>query len=320
VVGLVVALAVVAGASAVPGATGRVGAVSSGSGPFLTLLFSRTAVTAANDCAEDDTGVARLDTVVAPTLYGLGLRPTGTIETAPTRQSSLWCGHFRQTLYASWSLAGRLAASYGWTFGSHSASYPDSEAAWSALPPGGLDAQTCSSDRKLAANGLPGSAGLFAWPNNYVYAPALPDVERCFDFNRANGSTWVVDQTTATQPPYPAPTRALDGGHCIDRAAPCFSYSFAHARARYTPPAAISSMLSSLEPDQWTTVQVYLLVTGARPGQWDCTDPDPREHWTDDTERYCWNDYLAIVSSIPPGVTVTDPASIAAAWGRAPAR
>src|SRR5207244_5768837 len=57
-------------------------------------------------------------------------------------------------------------------------------------------------------------------------------------------------------------------------------------------------------------------VTGYQPGHWDCTSPNAQEHWTNDTERYCWNDYLAVVSALPANVTVTDPASVGAAWGR----
>src|SRR5262245_17041193 len=93
-------------------------AQGSGAGPYVTLLFSRTAVTAASDCTPDDTGIARLDTVVAPALNQRGLHPTGTLETGPTRSSSYWCGHSRSTLYASWDLARRLASQEGWTFGS----------------------------------------------------------------------------------------------------------------------------------------------------------------------------------------------------------
>src|SRR5262249_25144022 len=115
-----------------PPAAARPGASD---GPFLTLLFSRTAVTAASNCVADDTGIVRLDPVVAPTLFARGLHPTGTIETGPTQPSSLWCGHFKLQLYASWDLERQLASSYGWTFGSHTKTYPDSLAKWSALTP-----------------------------------------------------------------------------------------------------------------------------------------------------------------------------------------
>ena len=71
-----------------------------------------------------------------------------------------------------------------------------------------------------------------------------------------------------------------------------------------------------LQPNQWLTLQSYLLVTGSRAGLWDCTSPNWQDHWTTDAERYCWNDYQTILNSIPSAVTTTDPKTVAQAWGR----
>lgn len=286
-----------------------------GSGPYLTLLFSRSAVTASSNCVANDTGVARLDTVVAPALSSLGLHPTGSIETGVTKQDSLWCGHYKETQFASWSVAQRLASQYGWSFVSHTATYPYNETMWSALSPQGIYDQTCGSASQITAHGLPGANGSMAWPNGYVYDPAKADVQACFDFSRTFGNG-VTDQATATAPPYNEPARGLDGGACNDASLACYSYTFAHAPYRYRSPIAMSQLIASAQSTQWITLQTYLLVTGSRAGLWDCTSPDWRQHWTYDTERYCWDDYLSIVSSIPAGVTVTDPASVGAAWGR----
>jgi hypothetical protein len=35
-----------------------------------------------------------------------------------------------------------------------------------------------------------------------------------------------------------------------------------------------------------------------------------------DVERYCWNDYQSILDAIPATATVTDPKTVAEAWGR----
>jgi hypothetical protein len=288
-------------------------AQADGSGPYLTLLFSRTAVTGASNCVEDDSGVARLDTVVAPTLFQMGLHPTGTIETGPTQTSSYWCGHSRSTLYTSWALARQLAAQYGWTFGSHSATYPSTQVAWQAT---NVINETCGSEQTLAAQGLAGAQGLFAWPDNYVYQPALPDVEGCFDFSRPNAQTYVTNQATATQPPFYAAMRPVNGGTCNDTTAACSTPVSPLATTTYTLPSKVIAMLEQMKGAQWSILQAYVLVTGSRPGMWDCTSADPAEHWTDDTERYCWADYLAILNAIPAGLTVTDPATVAAAWGR----
>lgn len=39
-------------------------------------------------------------------------------------------------------------------------------------------------------------------------------------------------------------------------------------------------------------------------------------NWTSHTEMYCLNDFLTIIASIKPGIVVTDPATVATAWGR----
>src|SRR5438132_1520190 len=86
------------------------------------------------------------------------------------RLAGLWPRHSRYTLFASWELARQLATQYGWSFGSHSATYPDSESKWALV---NVHDETCATERALVAHGIPGAAGLFAWPDNYVYPPAL---------------------------------------------------------------------------------------------------------------------------------------------------
>src|SRR5262249_53120055 len=71
-------------------------------GPFVTLLFSRTEISAADNCVEDDTNIARLDTTVAPYLQSLGMAGTGTPGTKRTRQSARHCTHYKDHLTPSW--------------------------------------------------------------------------------------------------------------------------------------------------------------------------------------------------------------------------
>src|SRR5215471_16377936 len=54
-------------------------------GPFVTLLFSRSEISAADNCVENDNSIARLDTTVAPYLKSLGMTGTGTLVTARTQ-------------------------------------------------------------------------------------------------------------------------------------------------------------------------------------------------------------------------------------------
>ena len=167
----------------------------------------------------------------------------------------------------------------------------------------------------MTAHGLPGATGLLAWPDNYVYPQALSDVTSCFDFNRRYGSG-VTTQSVAVQAPYAQSTAGFSGGPCHDQAAACYSLTFPFAVTRYRSPHQMLAKVTSAGPEQWVTLQVYLFVTGYEPGQWDCTRSSWTDHWTDDTERYCWNDFLSVISALPAGAFVTDPATVGSDWGR----
>jgi len=78
----------------------------------------------------------------------------------------------------------------------------------------------------------------------------------------------------------------------------------------------VRQQILSLHANQWLTLQNYVLVTGNRPGEWSCTGGSWEAHWSTDPERYCWSDYRSIIDSIPSSVTVTDPKTVARAWGR----
>jgi hypothetical protein len=319
---LAVALALIALVSALVAPTAAQASIHSPAGttmgPFATLLFSRTEMTAADDCAVNDTNVARIDTVVAPYLASLGLTGTGTLTTSRTYQNSTYCVHFGSSRSASWSQAARLAATRRWSFVSHTATYPVDI---SKLTPTQQERETCGSAQAIDAHGLPGGHGLLAMPG--VQA-ASADVQRtygarCFAWGRRYGHNGVTSASAGTTFPYWQWTMAVDGGACNDPGASCFS----GLPGRYDLPSAAVDTVRSLQSGQWYTLQAYLLVWGKSPAysvspiRWDCTSPDPRLHWTNDNERYCWNDYKAIVSAIAArGVSVTDPLSVGIAFGR----
>ena len=109
-----------------------------GQGPFVTLLFSRSEISAADNCVEDDTNIARLDTVVAPYLQSLGMAGTGTLVTQKTGDTTRHCSHYNDDLTASWADATNLAQNYGWSFVSHTATYPGLAAIQNFTPAGGV--------------------------------------------------------------------------------------------------------------------------------------------------------------------------------------
>jgi hypothetical protein len=278
--------------------------------PYLTLLFSRSAITAADNCVANDTGVARLDTVVAPELAGRGIAGTGTVETGVTLQSAPSCLHWKQTLGASWDQLAMLRDSYGWSFVSHSRSYAQNLA---SLSPQDQWNETCGSIQDMERHGQTRGDGLFAYPNNkWDLTVQTNVVATCFAFGRRYGSG-LTTRASGTTSPYWQSTRGISGGKCRNSALACSTMS---TLTGYASPDSVAAAIRGLRPDQWLTLQTYLLVTGSRPGLWDCTSANWQDHWSNDAERYCWSDYKRILDATPSAVVVTDPKTVAQAWGR----
>jgi hypothetical protein len=89
---------------------------------------------------------------------------------------------------------------------------------------------------------------------------------------------------------------------------------------RYESPVVISAFLD-LAPDEWVVLQGYRFLSGTGASGrwgWDCSHSAAgwKGHWTNAAELYCWNDYLYILNHLSPSVVVTDPATVATAWGR----
>ena len=277
---------------------------------YVTLLFSRSEVTAAVNCVADDVGVERLDTGVAPELASRGMTGTGTVETGVTPEHTNSCLHYKETLGASWDQLAQLRDNYGWSFTSHSRTYAKN---WSTMTQDQQWNETCGSIQDLLAHGHTRGDGLFAYPHNTVTLETqLNVVSTCFAFARKFG-TGAASRATVTASPYYATTQQVGGGRCANTTLPC---STGTAPTVYTSPDTIRNSLAALQTGHWFILQAYVLVTGFKPGHWDCTSPDWRAHWTSDFERYCWSDYLELLNAIPPSAIVTDPKTVAEAWGR----
>ena len=300
-----------------------------GPGPYVTLLFSRTEMSAADNCVENDTNIATLDGTVAPYLQSLGMAGTGTLVTKKTGDTTRNCTHYNDDLTASWADATNLAQNYGWSFVSHTATYPGLAAIQSFTPQEAY-AQTCGSEQTIAAHGLPGAAGMIAYPGSYTKNQAVINLQtnygqNCFDWGRQYDHAQKgvnILSTASTTPPYWAFPVAVVGGPCNDPTQPCYTVHISNGR--YTLPSTVISEINKMQPGQWFIFQAYILVTGTNPkytsnnNRWDCTSPNPAEHWTNITVRYCWSDYQKIIQAIAanPNITVTDPQTVGEAWGR----
>ena len=322
VAGASVALAASAWGAAPAVAPPAAAATPATSGPFATLLFSRSEITAADNCVVNNSGIARLDTTVAPFLSGLGMPGTGTLVTGRTSTNAMTCTHVNSSLMASWNQASQLADQHGWAFTSHTATYPRDI---NNLSPARAQSETCGSAAAIDSHGLPGGHGMISYPGAQGQPVALQTNygARCFAWGREYGSNGLTTFSAGSTSPYWQHTLATNGGPCNVSTASCYDIVATGSR-RYQLPAKFINVVNGLDPGEWFTLQAYVLVTGRSPTyssspiRWDCTSTNVRLHWTNDNERYCYQDWQAIVRAIDarPAVTVTDPLTVGIAFGR----
>jgi len=290
---------------------------------YVTLLFSRSEVSAADNCVPNSTNVARLDSEIAPWLAQSAITGTGTLQTASVEETTQHCTHHQGSLTASWADAKALS-DRGWSFVSHTATYPGNMA---ALSPSQSYAETCGSAQTIDAHGLRGGHGLIAYPGAQPSPTALQTNygQYCFSWGRQYGGNATTTAAAATTEPYWQNTGAPNGGPCNVRTAPCYSIA-ATGSTRYATPARVLAKVAALQPGDWFTLQSYLEVKGVNPPytsspiRWDCRSADPNLHWSNDNERYCYRDWQVIVQKLMtlPNVVFTDPETVGVAFGRSP--
>lgn len=297
--------AVILSASGAAGDTAR--AAAQPPGPFVTFLFSRTEVGAAQDCVPGP-GAASLTQVTAPYLQSLGLTATGTVNTLATSDAE-GCVHYHESISASWPDLQQLG-SEGWTFIPHEY---DTPRVADSLTPAQQYQVTCGQRAALWQHGLAGAGGMIAYPGAQQHTAMITHLQRaygseCFDWGRLLGGG-VTSAGAASTFPFWQFAMNLKGGP-------------GQGSAVYTDPAQVIAEIGSLQPGQWLTIEAYVLVTGTSPAgdkiTWDCTGA---QHVTSDVERYCYSDFQQIAQAAAAAqaagkITVTSPGAVAAAWGR----
>jgi hypothetical protein len=289
---------------------------------YATLFFSRSEITAGDNCQPDDKGIARLDTTVAPFLASMGMSATGSLVTGNTRKTNYACTHNGDSLSASWAQATALARTFRWRFVSATATYLSD---LSQLTAAQARAETCGSANTLDHHGLRGAHGLIAYPG--AQAPPVriqsTDGARCFAWGRVYDKSGTTMAAAGNTPPFWQNTRAFNGGPCNDRSAKCYTIP-PDGSPRYAEPSSYIALINALRRGQWLSLQAYVLVTGKNPPythngtRWNCTSTNPDLHWTNDVERYCYNDWKRVVKAIKArgNIIVTDPLTVGVAFGR----
>jgi plastocyanin len=286
--------------------------------PYLTLLMGRTQWSAAPGCSPLP-GAVPLDRIAAD-LSAMGLSATGAVVVGFTQEEGQYCSG--GTLYPNWEQLAMLRDTHGWRFVSQGLTYR----VFDTLTAEEQREESCGSLPSFEARGHEGAWGLFGYPGGNDFPPSAQTdiVSTCFAYGRTY--SWGINDRSSMAPPWLQKTHSVDGGACNNPALACSDPlavgSMLNGRAfHYRPPVDLVEAMAA-EPDEWSVVQMYRLVTGAYEGanrySWDCTDPDWRNHWTARAELYCYDDFLWAVGSLLGDVVVTDPASVAEAWGRHP--
>jgi hypothetical protein len=216
-------------------------------------------------------------------------------------------------IYASWADLQSLNARYGWKVVSAGMTYSNI----TTMTPAQQLAESCGSLPSFTAEGL-NANGVFAYPNNWWNTIVQTNVvSTCFDYGRNYKN--VANNESTMNPDGIQNTIGIVGGACDTAGVPCYASIPGQKNKRYENPATFESLAGREGSGQWIDLQFYKLVTGSSSDgtlSWDCTGSDPTLHWTSQPELYCQKDFDAILNSVPAGVVVTDPASVAAAWGR----
>jgi hypothetical protein len=276
---------------------------------YITILFGRTMYSNADSSCNELPGSVTLDQI-AQDLHNRGLNAAGVVVVDRTQATSPLC--YQRSLYSTWSEQATLRQTDGWSFVSGGMTHNDI----TQMTPSQQYAESCGSLAYLAENGDTHANALYAYSDN-LFKTAIQTnvVSTCFDYGRTYRGGWNI--RSSMRPPWLQTTNSFLGGACNDPSQPC--YNINAKGARYASPVAISKLLQ-VGGDDWEVVQFYKMVSGASlttSPAWDCTNANWQEHWTTQPETYCINDFDAAISTIPASAIVTNPATVAAAWGRA---
>ena len=277
---------------------------------YLTLLFGRTQWAAADRLCKPLPNVVTLGRV-AVLMKDRGRSGVGNVVVK--RHGVTQSCFSNYVISPSWNDLTQLRTQFGWSFTSAGMQYLD----MTKLTPTQQHAEACGSVGALARRGHTRAWGLFAYPNNKISDKIQSQVvKKCFAFGRVYGNAF-TSKTAGTAWPNWQTTVSVNGGRCADTTQDCSTKPYG---TTYMTPAQLIPKVR-VTPGSWSTLQFYRFVTGtSSPGtamQWNCTGPE-NTHWTSDAEMYCVRDFVRVLDAIPSTVTVSDPATIATAWGVAP--
>ena len=163
--------------------------------------------------------------------------------------------------------------------------------------------ESCGSLDVLEGRGHQDAWGLFNFPNDKQDTASRAVVLSCFAFYRLYGSG-VNDLSDASDD---SRAERRDGRRRqVQQPRARLLSATGLGGKRYDLPSALAARVLQPAAGQYNLIQFYRFVDGQRgtlsdQAAWDCTSPDPRDHWVSRIEFYCWTDFLAVSMPVPAG-------------------
>jgi len=301
-------------ATAVPAAMTTAVTTAAAAPGYVTIQFGRAIEGSyTNPGCVPVPGILRLDQAVAD-LHALGLTAVGAVNVDRASTPTEDCTN--GDIYANWADLQALNAADGFQVVSEGLNHNDITGETMAQQV----AESCGSLPSFQAEGFTRAWGEFAYPDD-MHTPAIQRnvVSTCFAYGRVYSYTPTINVRSKLKAPWFESADNVLGGDCNVPGMPCYTLTTTVGR-HYTSPAGWANVLKNETANEWDDLQFYQLVTGSsdqsKAYSWDCTSSNWKLHWTSHTEMYCLNDFMTIIESIEPGIVVTDPATVATAWGR----
>jgi hypothetical protein len=287
--------------------------------PQFTLMMGRGINAQALDvkCTKLSPGPTLNDTAAFLAGYGLKATVPATLNLTSDTDTPVCNG---KLVYPTWSQLRELRDTYRWDAIPRGISNDPI----TSLTGQALYDNTCGVLPKFYSEGFPQAWGLYAYPGNRWTDADQQVVKTCYSYGRKysglgpNGWNKMpgVD-------PWWHKALSVNGGQCNDATLPCYTDPLVRNLRRYMTPAQLDASVSTAL-GTWSNIQFYRLVTGSQGTAssaagvpaWDCTSADPAQHWSHLPEEYCYDDFKAFVAGLPLGIVNSNPAEVAALYGR----
>lgn len=280
---------------------------------YLTILWKESVWQSATSGNYNKTDSTRTLQQNADNLKAKGMFGVGTVAVGKTADSYQAC-YNKEMKLSSWSDLAFLRDKYNWKFISQGQNGTNMTTLTSDAQ---RSAESTATMSVFTSRGHNKAWGAYAYPDGSQDTASQKIVSQKFALGRK-----YVDgrnaKTSVSTFPYAMNTFVVTGGSCNLTGQACAANSVSDG-TRTTSLDALTSVLNPAA-DQWSVLQSDRIVEGKKgalgePYAWDCTSTDWRARWTSRSGLFCRNSMLEALDTRNKAAVVTDPASVAEAWG-----